>query len=188
MAISPLNEQIRRIILSGSIKEETSAMFLEQITALEYSDITKPISIYIDTYGGSVDAAILMYDAMRSCSCPVKTFGVGKVMSAGILVLAAGDKGSRYVTPNTRLMIHQVSGGAFGKADELQTAIEEVHSLQNTYIELLARHTNKNKSEILKDIKADKYMSAIEAVDYGIVDYIIAPRKDLAAGKTKKKG
>lgn len=187
MAISPLHEQIRRIVLSGNIKEDTAAVFLEQITALEYADVGRPISVYIDTYGGSVDAAILIYDAMRSCACPIKTFGIGKVMSAGVLILAAGDKGNRFITPNTRLMIHQVSGGAFGKSDELNVAVNEIFKLQDTYISLLSKHTGKSKSEIIKDIKTEKYMDAKEAVKYGIVDCIVEARKPIPENKKNKK-
>lgn len=184
-SLSPIHEQIRRIVLSGTIREDTAAMFLEQITAMEYSDVGRPISIYIDTYGGSVDAALLIYDAMRSCTCPIKTFGIGKVMSAGVLLLAAGDKGNRFITPNTRLMIHQVSGGAFGKSDELNVAVNEIFKLQDTYISLLSQHTDKSKSDIMKDIKTEKYMNAKEAIKYGIADFIIEPRK-LTESKKKQ--
>ncbi len=88
--ISAMNEQLRRVVVTGSIKEETSSQFLEQITALECIDITKPISLYIDTYGGSLSAALSMYDTLKACCCPIVTIGIGKVMSAGVLLLAAG--------------------------------------------------------------------------------------------------
>ena len=83
MSISPLHEAVRRIVLTGSIREDSSAQFLEQITALEYLDSSRVITVYVDTYGGNVDAAMSIYDAMRICKCPIRTVGIGKVMSAG---------------------------------------------------------------------------------------------------------
>jgi len=177
--ISQLNEQCRRIVLSGTIREESAAQFLEQITAFEYVDITKPITVYIDTFGGSVDAALLMYDSIKACACPVVTVGIGKVMSAGVLLQAAGEKGSRFITENTRVMMHEVSGGAFGPISEMEVSIAETRRLQAIYIELLAKDTGNSKQQILKDIGQDFYMSAAEAVKYGIADKVVPTRKQL---------
>lgn len=177
--ISQLNEQLRRIVLSGTIREDSAAQFLEQITAFEYVDITKPITVYIDTFGGSVDAALLMYDAIKACACPVVTVGIGKVMSAGVLLEAAGEKGSRFITENTRVMLHEVSGGAFGPISEMEVSIAETRRLQDIYLELLAKDTGQTKQKILKDIGKDFYMSAAEAVKYGIADKVVPTRKQL---------
>jgi len=177
MAISPLNEQIRRIVISGMIKEDTASIFLEQITSLEYGDVGRSIDIYIDTYGGNVDAAILMYDAMQACACPISTFGIGKVMSAGVLLLAAGDTGHRFLTPNTRVMIHELSGGAFGKTSELDIVVDELARMQVTYVELLAKHSKHSKTQILKDMEIETYMSAEEAIKYGLADGLTLTRK-----------
>jgi ATP-dependent Clp protease protease subunit len=177
--ISQLNEQLRRIVLSGTIREDSAAQFLEQITAFEYVDITKPITVYIDTFGGSVDAALLMYDAIKSCACPVVTVGIGKVMSAGVLLLAAGERGTRFITENTRVMLHEVAGGAFGPISEMEVSIAETRRLQEIYLELLAKDTGQSKQKIQKDIVKDFYMSAAEAVKYGIADKVVPTRKQL---------
>ena len=181
--ISQLNEQMRRIVISGTIREETAALFLEQITAFEYLDISKPISVYIDTFGGCVDAALLMYDTMKSCCMPVVTIGIGKVMSAGTLLLAAGEKGNRFITENCRVMIHQVSGAVMGNMTEMQNSIEETRRLQDIYIEILAKETGVPESKILKDIQSgDFYMDAPAAIEYGLADQLVPMRKEKVPG------
>lgn len=187
MAISQLIEQLRRIVVSGSIKEDTGAQFLEQMTALEYSDHTKPITVYVDTYGGSVDAALLMYDVIKTCSCPINTVGMGKVMSAGVLLLAAGDKGYRYISPNTRVMIHEVSSGVRGTVSEMDNAINESRRLQEVYIKILAKNTGKSLSQIKKDITVDKFMTAQEAIKYGIADKVLPSRRIVSRKKASKR-
>ena len=173
MSISPLHEAVRRIVISGSIREDSASQFLEQITALEYIDASKIVTIYIDTYGGNVDAAMLIYDAMRICSCPIRTVGIGKVMSAGSLILAAGDPGNRFLTKNTRVMIHQISGGAIGPLADMENELQEMGRLQDQYASVLATHVNKSKTQIMSDLKSDKYMTATEAIKYGLADKVL---------------
>jgi len=186
MAISQFNDHTRRIVISGMIKEETASIFLEQISALEHYDVTKPITIYIDTYGGVVDAALSIYDAMSICACPIKTVGIGKIMSAGVLLLSAGDKGNRFITKNARVMMHQVSGGVSGTVKDIDIVAKEITRQQDVFVELIAKHTGKTRSHILNDIGRDNYMTAEEALNYGIVDFIVASRKIKA--KDNKKG
>lgn len=194
MAINSFHEQLRRIVLSGTIKEDTGAAFLEQMTALEYIDHTKPITIYIDTYGGSVDAALLMYDCMRTSSCSINTVGMGKVMSAGVLLLAAGDKGYRFVSPNTRVMIHEISGGSIGTVSEMETSVTEIKRMQDIYVSLLAKHTGQTKAKVQKDMEGTSYMSAKQAINYGVADKVFPSRKMVSRKApvkkktTKKKG
>ena len=177
MAISQFNDHTRRIVISGAIKEETAAIFLEQLSALEYCDVSKPITIYIDTYGGVVDAALSIYDAMSICVCPIRTIGIGKIMSAGVLLLSAGDKGNRFITQNARIMMHQISGGATGTVKDIDIIAKEISRQQDVFIELLSKHIGKSKNQILLDINRDRYMAASEALSYGIVDHIVASRK-----------
>lgn len=185
--ISQMNEQLRRIVLSGNIREDTAAVFLEQITALEAIDMAKPISVYIDTYGGNLDAALSIYDAMRACCCPIVTIGIGKVMSAGVLLLAAGDKGNRFITQNTRVMIHEVSGGTVGPISEMENSIAESRRMQDIYATLLASDTGVSKQKILQDmLHNDNYMSAEEAVKYGIADKMVPTRKPTKKVTAKK--
>lgn len=187
--INPLNENIRRVVLSGVIREDMASLFLEQITAMEYVDISKPISVYIDTFGGDVSAALLIYDTIKSCCCPIITIGIGKVMSAGTLILAAGEPGSRFITQNTRTMIHEVSGGAIGTMSEMENSIAETRRLQDIYVGILAKETGNSKKKILTDMaKGDLFMSAQETVDYGLADKIVPTRKQMktALDKTQK--
>ena len=150
--ISQMNEQLRRIVLSGVITEEHAAQFLEQITAFEYIDISKPITVYIDTVGGSVSSALLMYDAIKSCACPVVTVGMGKVMSAGVLILAAGEPGTRFITENTRVMMHEISGGAFGPISEMEVSMAETRKMQDIFYTLLSKDTGVPMKKLMKDI------------------------------------
>lgn len=184
--ISQPNENIRRIVLSGSVREEMASQFIEQVTALECYDVTKPISIYIDTYGGSVDSALTIYDTIKSCCCPIVTVGIGKVMSAGVLLLAAGDRGFRYITKNTRVMVHEISGGVVGSITEMETTFNETRRLQDVYIEILASETGVGVDKIRRDMKAETYMTADEAVKYGIVDKVVPYRKPKEVKVEKK--
>jgi ATP-dependent Clp protease protease subunit len=179
MGVSHYNEQIRRIVLSGEIREETAAVFLEQMTALERTDMEAPIAIYIDTYGGNVRSALAMYDMMRICACPIETIGIGKVMSAGVLLLAAGDKGRRYLTSSCGVMIHQISGGVFGTVAEMETNIKETQYLQELYIDILSKHSGAPKTKIKKDMQLDNYMTAKQAIQYGVADFVLPSRKNI---------
>lgn len=192
--ISQMNmntEQLRRIIISGVISEECAAVFLEQITAYEYIDLTKPISVYVDTFGGSVNSALLMYDAIKACAAPVVTIGIGKVMSAGALLLAAGEPGNRFITENTRVMLHQISGGAFGPISDMEASLSETRNLQEVFYSLLSKDTGVSLSKLMKDIgQHDFYMSATEAVAYGLADKLVPTRRALKKAvkvKTTKK-
>jgi ATP-dependent Clp protease, protease subunit len=185
MGVSHYNDQIRRIILSGEIREETAAGFLEQMTALERVDMDAPITVYIDTYGGNVRAALAMYDMMRICACPIETVGIGKVMSAGVLLLAAGDKGNRYLTSNCGVMIHQISGGIFGTVSEMETNVKETQYLQELYVSILSKHSGVPKTKILKDMQIDNYMTAKQAIQYGVADLILPSRKNILLKRKK---
>lgn len=184
--ISSLDGQIRRICVSGAICEMSAAMFLEQLTAFEYMDVSKTITIYINSYGGDVHSAMLMFDAIKTCSCPITTIAVGSCMSAATLLFAAGDKGNRYVSEHCRLMIHEVSGGAIGSLSELEASVKEAKYLQDQYLSLLAKETGTSESKIRADIKSgDLYMSAKESIAYGLADAVVPIRKQQQ--KTAKK-
>jgi ATP-dependent Clp protease protease subunit len=174
-------EQIRRIIVSGPIIDQTAAYFLDQLTFLEYSDCGVPVNIYVDSPGGSVNSALSMLDAMTTCSCPIRTIGIGQVASAAVLLLAAGDKGNRIISPNCRVMIHQVSCGLGGNTTELENEIQEVQRLQEIYNNLLAKYTGQKIAKIKTDMVQNYYMSAAESIKYGIADNVLQPRK---MGKT----
>ena len=176
--------EVRRIIISGSIRETSAYKFLEDITALEHLDNSKLITIYIDTYGGSVDSAMLIYDAMQICVCPIRTIGIGKVMSAGSLILASGNKNNRFITKNTRVMIHQISGGMSGTISDMDIEFKEKCRLQDQYATIMAKHTGHNKKQIIKDLSTDRYMTATEAINYGLADKVLV-KPIIQSGKKK---
>lgn len=188
MSISAWNELVRRIVITGGIREDSAVQFLEQITALEYIDSSRLITVYIDTYGGNVDSCMLIYDAMRTCRCPLRTIGIGKVMSAGALILAAGDPGNRFLTKNSRIMIHQISGRTSGTLSDMENEIKEASRLHEQYVNLLAEHTKTTKTKILEDLKVDKYLTPSEAIKYGLADKIMpyVNKQDLKPKKSKK--
>ena len=191
MANAEFEEYLRRVIVSGDITERSAISFLKQISILEHIDPTKEIVVYIDTYGGNADAAIMMHDAIKICKCPITTIGLGKVMSAGVLILSAGDEGSRFVTPNARIMMHQLSGGSYGTTKDLDVFTNEIKRQQNVFYDLVAFYSKNDKNQLLNNIMHDRYLSAEEAVEYGLADFVLpyaseknAPKK---AGNKKAK-
>ena len=176
--ISNFNEGIRRIILSGVVEETLGAIFLEQLSSFEYLDTQKPISILIDTSGGCVSSGLMIFDAMKACSAPCVSIGIGKVMSIGSLILAAGEKGQRYIYPSTRVLLHEISSGAVGTLSEMDNSVAEARILQKMYVDLLAHETGQSTKKILCDIsRGDFYMSAGQAISYGLADKIVPSRK-----------
>jgi len=181
------NESIRRVVVSGKISEESAAQFLEIMTLLEHSDPSKLITIYVDTYGGSVDSGMLMYDTMSICQSPIRTIGIGKVMSAGSLILASGDPGNRFVTKNTRVMIHQISGGMRGTMSDMDIEMKEMARLHDQYAAIMSKHTGKTKKQILEDLSINNYMTAAEAVKYGLADKVMSAVTPAKKARKKSK-
>jgi ATP-dependent Clp protease protease subunit len=178
MMMNPqFGEQIRRIIISGPIGDMTAASFLDQITFFEYQDVGVPINVYIDSPGGSVSSALAMLDAMTTCACPIRTIGMGQVASAAVLLLAAGDKNNRVISPNCRVMIHQCSCGIGGNTSEIENEILEVQRIQDIYNSLLSKYTGKKIAQIKADMVQNHYMGAKQAISYGICDRIMPIRK-----------
>ena len=176
--VSSFNEQVRRISICGEIDDEIAAHFLEQITSFEMLDRDLPITVYLNTYGGDIYSALLIYDAIKLSSCPIHLIGIGKVMSAGVLLLASGDFGHRYITPNCRVMLHQISGGYCGSMSEMENELSEIRRLQDIYVSILSKETKVAKVKIKKDLDSgvDIYMSANDAKKYGIVDHICSTK------------
>lgn len=185
--INPMmsSELIRRIVISGSICEQTGAQFVEQISMFEHISLD-PITVFITSYGGDLYSALMMVDLMKSSPCPITTISAGKCMSAATLLQAAGDKGSRYITKNTRVMIHNVSSGLMGDVGSLNTEMDELNINQESYINLLSEYTGQSKAKIREDMAKTTYMSANAAVKYGIADKVV-PYKKLVNPKVSKK-
>lgn len=171
---SPAAEDARIIYLAGEVSEASISNVIAQLLGLA-SISNKPIQLVISTYGGSVDEMFSLYDVMKFLSCPVHTIGLGKIMSAGILLLSSGKKGSRLLGSNARLMIHPIAGHAIGKMFDLENEVAECRRMQNLMIELLRKETKMTKTDIDKimNLSHDFYLTPEQAVKYGIVDKII---------------
>ena len=178
----------RTMLLQGEVNEEKAGEILSGFLALADLKPPKqnlkegempydPITLYISTYGGSADEMFGLFDIMNNCkkSCVVETVGVGKVMSAGTLLLAAGTKGHRKITKHCRVMLHQVSAGTFGPLFNMTTEIDAIQSLQESYVNAMVSCTNlsKRKLKSLLNERVNVYLSAEEAVEYGLADIII---------------
>jgi len=178
----------RTMLLQGEVNEEKAGEIISGFLALAElkpprQELKKgempydPITMYVSTYGGSADEMFAIFDIMEHCkkSCHIETIGLGKVMSAGTLILAAGTKGKRKISKNCRVMLHQVSAGAFGPLFNMTTEIDAIQKLQDQYISAMASCTNlsKRKLKSLLNERVNVYLSAEEAVEYGLADIII---------------
>ena len=178
----------RTMLLQGNVDEEKAGEIISGFLALAdlkapKQDLQKgempydPITMYISTYGGSADEMFAIFDIMNHCkkSCHIETVGIGKVMSAGTLILAAGTKGKRKISKNCRVMLHQVSAGTFGPLFNMTTEIDAIQSLQEQYINAMVSCTNlsKRKLKSLLNERVNVYLTAEEAVEYGLADIII---------------
>lgn len=166
----------RIIFLSGEVTDESANSIVAQLIFLEAKDATKDISLYINSPGGSVTAGMAIYDTMQFLKCDVVTYCVGMAASMGTVLLAGGTKGKRYALPNSSVMIHQPSGGAGGQASDISIAAKEILRWRETLNRVLAKHTGKSVEQIAKDSDRDHYMTAQEALEYGIVDKVISPK------------
>lgn len=169
----------RIVYLSGDINEQSISNVSAQLFSMAGMDSVQPIHLVVSTYGGFIDEMFGLYDAMQFLPCPVYTIGLGKIMSAGVLILAAGKKGHRQIGANARVMIHPVSGGAGGNVFEVINETEEMKRMQRSMCDLLIECTKMTKSQVDKFMKAghDCYITPQEAVNLGIVDNIVTSKK-----------
>lgn len=169
-----------RIIFVGSaIDNEIANLIVAQLLFLESEDPEKDISFYINSPGGVVTAGLAIYDTMQYIKPDVATVCIGQAASMGALLLAAGKKGKRVVLPNSRIMIHQPLGGAQGQATDIKIQANEILRMRDNLNEILSHHTGQDIKKISEDTERDFFMSAKEAMEYGIVDKVVADRSDL---------
>jgi len=166
----------RIVFVGGPIDDNVANLVVAQMIFLEAEDPDKDIFLYINSPGGSVTAGMAMYDTMQYIKCDVSTICVGIAASMGAFLLAAGKKGKRKLLPNSEVMIHQPSGGAQGQATDIQIVAEHIMRTKEKMNRILAERTGQSLEKITKDAERDYYMSAEEALAYGIVDEIIPPR------------
>jgi ATP-dependent Clp protease, protease subunit len=166
-----------RIIFIGTPVDDVVAnLVIAQMLFLQMDDVTKDISVYINSPGGSVTSGLAIYDTMQFVKCDVATYCVGQAASMGALLLTAGRKGKRYVLPNARIMIHQPWGGVQGQAADISIQAKEILRLREMLEVILAKHTGQPLEKIKKDSDRDYFMSAEEAKAYGLIDEVIAPK------------
>jgi ATP-dependent Clp protease protease subunit len=166
-----------RIIFIGSEIEDTMAnLIVAQLLFLESEDPEKDVFLYINSPGGVVTAGLAIYDTMRYIKCPVSTLCTGQAASMGAILLAGGDKGKRIVLPNARIMIHQPVGGARGQATDIKIQAEEILETRRVLNDILVYHTGQPLERIERDTDRDFFMSAEDAVEYGLVDKVIQKR------------
>ena len=168
----------RVVFLVGPVNEVTANLIVAQLLFLESENPDKDISFYINSPGGSVSAGLAIYDTMQFIKPDVSTLCVGQAASMGALLLAAGGKGKRFALPNSRVMIHQPMGGFQGQASDIEIHAKEILYLKARLNEILAKHTGQKIETIEKDTDRDNFLSATQAVSYGLVDKVLTSRTE----------
>ncbi len=163
----------RIVFVDGEINDATADLVVAELLFLESENPKKDINLYINSPGGSVTAGLAIYDTMEYISCPVRTICIGQACSMAAVLLAGGAKDNRFILPSARVMIHQPSGGAEGQASDIIVTNREMQRLKNLTVSILSEHTGKDNKTVQKDILRDCYMSAEEALAYGIVDKVM---------------
>jgi ATP-dependent Clp protease, protease subunit len=169
-----LNERI--IFLGTPVTEDIANLIVAQLIHLESEDPDKDVSIYINSPGGSVYAGLAIYDAMQFIKPDVSTICVGVAMSMGALLLAGGTEGKRMALPNSKILIHQVSGGFSGQATDIEIHAKEIIDVRRRLDEIISKHTGQPLDKVAKDTERDYFMSAEEAKEYKLVDRVIEHR------------
>lgn len=169
-----LNDRI--IMLTEEVNDVTSSLVVAQLLYLEGQDPDKDINLYINSPGGSVTAGMAIFDTMQYIKCDVSTICMGMAASMGAFLLAAGAKGKRFALPNSEIMIHQPSGGSKGQATDIQIQAEWLLKMKRNLNRILSENTGKPIETIERDTERDNFMSANEAVAYGLIDKVIAKR------------
>ena len=176
-----LNERI--VFLGDEVNSDTASLVIAQLLFLESEDPDKDIFLYINSPGGSVTAGMGIYDTMQYIKCDVSTICVGMAASMGAFLLAGGAKGKRMILPNAEVMIHQPSGGAQGKATEIQITAEWILRTKKNLAKILAENCNQPVEKVMEDTERDHWMSAEQALEYGLVDHIFKKRSEIEEKK-----
>ncbi len=169
-----LNDRI--IFLSDEVNDTTASLVVAQLLFLEAQDPDKDISLYINSPGGSITAGMAIYDTMNFIKCDVSTICIGMAASMGAFLLSSGAKGKRYALPNSEIMIHQPLGGMQGQATDIKIHADRIIRMRKTLNEILAANTGKELSVIEQDTERDHFLTAKEAVEYGLIDRVFDKR------------
>ena len=166
----------RIIFLTGPFEDGMASLICAQLLFLESENPKKEIAMYINSPGGQVTSALAIYDTMQYIKSPVSTVCMGMAASAGSLILQAGEKGQRISLPNAKIMVHQPSGGARGMASDMEIQVEDMRKTKKLLNEIYVKHTGQNYETIEKTLDRDRYMTAEEARDFGLIDHVYAKR------------
>src|ERR1700710_1449105 len=172
----------RIIFLTGQVFDEMSALVCAQLLFLESENPSKDISFYINSPGGVVTSGLAIYDTMQYIRSPVSTVCIGQAASMGSLLLAAGAAGKRFALPNARIMVHQPSGGAQGQATDIEIQANEILALRRRLNEIYREHTGRTLEEIERKLERDSYMTAQDALDWGLIDQVVQSRPSTPDG------
>ncbi len=177
----------RIILLSSDVNVHMASLICAQLLFLESQDAEKEINLYINSPGGSVTAGLAIYDTMRYITCPVTTVCIGQAASMGAFLLSGGTKGMRFALPNSQIMIHQPSAGYSGQVTDIDIHARQSLRLKKRLNEMLAEHTGQNLRKIVQATERDNFMTAEEALNFGLIDKILVSRSDLLDTKADNK-
>ncbi|KAJ2500330.1 hypothetical protein GGH96_002827 [Coemansia sp. RSA 1972] len=168
----------RIIMLNGPVNDSQSSLIIAQLLFLEAEDPDKPVSMYINSPGGSVTSGMAIYDTMQYVQCPISTLCTGQACSMGSLLLAAGAKGQRFALPNSSIMVHQPSGGAEGQASDIAIHAREILKTRERLNRIYAKHTGQGVDVIERAMERDNFMTPEEALAFGLIDRVLEKRAD----------
>ena len=171
----------RIIFIVGPIDDHVANLVVAQLLFLESENADKDVQLYINSPGGSVTSGLAIYDTMQFINSEVSTMCIGQAASMGAFLLAGGAKGKRYCLPNSRIMIHQPSGGSQGQASDIEIQAKEILFLRERMNAIMAAHSGKTAEQLAKDTERDNFMTADDALEYGLIDKIQEPRTSLVA-------
>ena len=170
----------RIVFLGTEVSDQSANLIVAQLLFLEAEDPDADIRLYVNSPGGDSYAGFAIYDAMQFVKPDVQTYAVGMAMSAGAMILAGGAAGKRFVLPNSKVMIHQGSGGFRGTPADIQIAAKEILSLTRRYAEIIAKHTHREVEEVMRDIDRDNFLGPEDAIEYGLADRVLHTREEAA--------
>ena len=190
MTLSDLLLENRIIFLEGVINDAVANLTVMKLLFLQYENRTQGISFYVNSPGGSVTSTLAIYDTMQYIDCPVATYCIGLAASGAAVLLAGGAKGRRFSLPHSKIMIHQPYGQVGGQISDIEIQAEEILRSKRVINEILARHTGQPVERIAKDTERDRYLTALQAKEYGLVDHVVGhiPKSESAKSGTTPEG
>ena len=173
MTLDDMLLENRIVFLIGEINYSSATSVIMKLLYLDNQKSGTEINLYINSPGGSVDDTMAIYDTMRFCGSPISTYCIGRAQSGGAIVLAAGDKGKRHALPHAKVMLHQPWGGITGQAADIKIQAEEIVKSKKMINEILAKHTGQSVEKIAEETERDRYLTAAEALAYGLIDEVL---------------